>query len=30
MGPIHPLLNLSLYILLIMMLMLGFYNRKEI
>jgi ABC-type transport system involved in multi-copper enzyme maturation permease subunit len=30
MGPFHPLLNLSLYILLIMMLMLGFYNRKEI
>ena len=30
MGPFHPLLNLSLYILLIMMLMLGYFNRKEI
>ena len=30
MGPFHPLLNLSLFILLIMLLMLGFYNRKEI
>jgi hypothetical protein len=30
MGPIHPLLNLSLFILLIMMLMLGCFNRKEI
>jgi hypothetical protein len=30
MGPFHPLLNLSFYILLIMLLMLGFYNRKEI
>ena len=30
MGPFHPLLNLSLFILLIMMLMLSFFNRKEI
>ena len=30
MGPFHPLLNLSLFILLIMMLMLGCFNRKEI
>ena len=30
MGPFHPLLNLSLFILLIMMLMLGVFNRKEI
>ena len=29
-GPLHPLLNLSLFILLLMMLMLGCYNRKEI
>ena len=30
MGPFHPLLNLSFFILLIMMLMLGCFNRKEI
>ena len=30
MGPFHPLLNLSFFILLIMMLMLVFFNRKEI
>ena len=30
MGPFHPLLNLSLYIILIMVLMLGYFNRKEI
>ncbi|MGD8713619.1 MAG: hypothetical protein PVG70_03665 [Desulfobacterales bacterium] len=30
MGPFHPLLNLSLYILLLMVLMLGLFNRKEI
>ena len=30
MGPFHPLLNLSLYIFLIMVLMLGYFNRKEI
>ena len=30
MGPIHPLLNLSLFILLILILMLGYFNRKEI
>ena len=30
MGPIHPLLNLSFFILLIMILMLGRFNRKEI
>lgn len=30
MGPFHPLLNISLYILLILMLMLAFFNRKEI
>ena len=30
MGPFPPLLNLSLYIILIMMLMLGYFNRKEI
>ena len=30
MGPFHPLLNLSLYIFLIRVLMLGYFNRKEI
>ena len=30
MGPIHPLLNLSFFILLIMILILGRFNRKEI
>jgi hypothetical protein len=30
MGPFHPLLNLSLFILLIMMLMLGSFSRKDI
>ena len=30
MGPFHPLLNLSFFILLIMTLMLGCFNRKEI
>jgi ABC-type transport system involved in multi-copper enzyme maturation permease subunit len=30
MGPFHPLLNLSLFILLIMLLMLGCFNRKGI
>jgi ABC-type transport system involved in multi-copper enzyme maturation permease subunit len=30
MGPLHPLLNLSCYILLIVALMLGSFNRKEI
>jgi len=30
MGPLHPLLNLSFFILLIMTLMLGCFNRKEI
>jgi hypothetical protein len=30
MGPFHPLLNLSFFILLIMMLMLGCFNRKGI
>jgi len=30
MGPLHPFLNVSLFILLIMILMLGFFNRKEI
>jgi len=30
MGPFHPLLNLSLFILLIMILILGGFNRKEI
>jgi ABC-type transport system involved in multi-copper enzyme maturation permease subunit len=30
MGPIHPLLNLSFYIALIIILMLGRFNRKEI
>jgi ABC-2 type transport system permease protein len=30
MGPFHPLLNLSVFILLLMMLMLGCFNRKEI
>jgi len=30
MGPFHPLLNLSLFILLIIMLMLGSFNRKDI
>ena len=30
MGPFHPLLNLAFYILLIMILMLGCFNRKEI
>ncbi len=30
MGPFHPLLNISLFILLILMLMLAFFNRKEI
>ena len=30
MGPFHPLLNLSFFILLILMLMLGCFNRKEI
>ena len=30
MGPFHPLLNLSIFILLIMMLMLGCFNRREI
>jgi ABC-type transport system involved in multi-copper enzyme maturation permease subunit len=30
MGPFHPLLNISLFILLILMLTLGFFNRKEI
>ena len=30
MGPFHPLLNLTFYILLIMMLMLGCFNRKGI
>ena len=29
-GPLHPLLNLSFFILLIMTLMLGCFNRKEI
>ena len=30
MGPLHPFLNISLFILLIVILMLGFFNRKEI
>jgi hypothetical protein len=30
MGPLHPLLNLSFFILLILMLTLGCFNRKEI
>jgi hypothetical protein len=30
MGPFHPLLNLSFFILIIMMLMLGSFNRKDI
>jgi hypothetical protein len=30
MGPLHPLLNLSFFILLIMALMLGSFRRKEI
>jgi ABC-type transport system involved in multi-copper enzyme maturation permease subunit len=30
MGPFHPLLNISLFILIILMLMLAFFNRKEI
>jgi len=30
MGPLHPLLNLSFFILLIMTLMVGCFNRKEI
>jgi hypothetical protein len=30
MGPLHPLLNLSFFILLIMALMLGSFHRKEI
>ena len=30
MGPFHPLLNLSFYIIFIILLLLGFYNRKEI
>ena len=30
MGPLHPLLNLACYILLIMALMLGSFHRKEI
>jgi len=30
MGPFHPLLNLSLFIFIIIMLMLGCFNRKEI
>jgi hypothetical protein len=30
MGPFHPLLNLSFFILLILMLTLGCFNRKEI
>jgi hypothetical protein len=30
MGPFHPLLNLSLYIFLIMLLMLACFNRKGI
>jgi hypothetical protein len=30
MGPFHPLLNLSFFILLIMILMLALFNRKEI
>jgi len=30
MGPLHPILNLSVYILLIMALILGCFNRKEI
>ena len=30
MGPLHPFLNIALFILLIVILMLGFFNRKEI
>ncbi|CAB1079463.1 hypothetical protein D1AOALGA4SA_7175 [Olavius algarvensis Delta 1 endosymbiont] len=30
MGPFHPLLNLSIYVLLILILLLGFFNRKGI
>jgi ABC-type transport system involved in multi-copper enzyme maturation permease subunit len=30
MGPLHPFLNISLFILLIVILMLGFFNRKAI
>nr|CBX31198.1 unknown protein [uncultured Desulfobacterium sp.] len=30
MGPLHPLLNLSFFILLIMALLLVFFKRKEI
>ena len=30
MGPFHPLLNISIFILLIFILMLAFFNRKEI
>jgi len=30
MGPIHPLFNLSFFILLLMMFMLGYFNRKEL
>jgi ABC-type transport system involved in multi-copper enzyme maturation permease subunit len=29
-GPLHPFLNISLFILFIVILMLGFFNRKEI
>jgi hypothetical protein len=30
MGPVHPFLNISFFILLIVISMLGFFNRKEI
>jgi hypothetical protein len=30
MGPLHPVLNISLFMLLIVILMLGLFNRKEI